>query len=209
MMHIGYCLGNGLDYYYKNRISSTNKPSPSLSRRRNVTLTQQEESQLKSNTFRNTENPASNYSTSGNQGNKSTLNDVSKELQNFKSCLNTTIVWSATARQPIDVSVSLLKMIIDIYSDNRTLLERFGISGFAIISIHPAFREFEAATAELQQISLIDLCEEEKFVFWINIFNTLSLHAYIRNNETIKYGLVHFIVILFFSPLLSFPPFSI
>ena len=118
-------------------------------------------------------------------------------------------MWSATARQPIDVSVSLLKMIIDIYSDNRTLLERFGISGFAIISIHPAFREFEAATAELQQISLIDLCEEEKFVFWINIFNTLSLHAYIRNNETIKYGLVHFIVILFFSPLLSFPPFSI
>lgn len=64
---------------------------------------------------------------------------LSKDLKDLADCLNSTTVWNSETRIAVDVSIDLLRMIMNIYTENRGLLDRFGISGFGLISIHPSF----------------------------------------------------------------------
>jgi hypothetical protein len=48
------------------------------------------------------------------------------------------------------------------------------------ISMYPDYKLFKIATEELQKTKIEDLNEEEKKVFWLNIFNVLSLHSHIH-----------------------------
>ena len=50
----------------------------------------------------------------------------------------------------------------------------------ATISMYPDYKLFKIATQELQKTKLEDLKEEEKIIFWLNIFNVLSLHSHIH-----------------------------
>jgi hypothetical protein len=65
--------------------------------KRNLNLTVQEEDALK-------ENPEISSP-------KASDAQFDRELKNFKSCLNSTIVWNSQTRHPVDVSITLLNMI--------------------------------------------------------------------------------------------------
>ena len=64
---------------------------------------------------------------------------MSKDLRDLAECLNSSMVWNTESRPPLEVAISLLTMLINLYEENRGILERFGISGFGLISVQPAF----------------------------------------------------------------------
>jgi len=51
----------------------------------------------------------------------------------------------------------------------------------------PQFEEFQEATAELQQVKLHELQNDlQRCAFFLNIYNTLSLHSYIADPSQMK-----------------------
>ena len=63
-----------------------------------------------------------------------------KDLREVQECLNSATVWTSASRPPLDVSVGLLRMVIDLLNENRTILERFGDQGFSLLSVHTSFQ---------------------------------------------------------------------
>ena len=115
-----------------------------------------------------------------------TLNTLSVEYNPHRDVrvLNRTLHWSSTGKLPQPawlLAASLLTRISTIYREyftesglgeiNDTSLERVVQSD--------AFAAFCNATAELQLSKVHNLSNNQKLVFWLNLYNTLMLHAYL------------------------------
>eukprot|EP01026_Neomeris_dumetosa_P058715 TRINITY_DN5473_c1_g1_i6.p1 TRINITY_DN5473_c1_g1~~TRINITY_DN5473_c1_g1_i6.p1 ORF type:complete len:435 (-),score=62.29 TRINITY_DN5473_c1_g1_i6:153-1457(-) len=91
--------------------------------------------------------------------------------------LNTHFEFYGEARPAIVVAGELREMILGLYdkhlSSNGKAVDYVGISK------DPLYREFYAATAELQKVSLEQLTQsrDETMAFFINIYNALIVHG--------------------------------
>jgi len=92
--------------------------------------------------------------------------------------LNEFIPWT-TAREAWKVSVDLLTRITKIYLNHTDLIKDGG--SFTDI---PEFRDFAVSTCELQKVVLKGISSTEMLCFWVNIYNTLALHAHAQFHFT-------------------------
>lgn len=105
----------------------------------------------------------------------------------FGKCLNcTNMYWFKSVRSPIDVSIDLLSQVVKIFKDNRVMVSKYKIEGMNLMSLDPSYYEFHTNTAELQLVDIKSLTENEKFIFFVNVYNTLALHSYIAQHNNIS-----------------------
>jgi len=75
-----------------------------------------------------------------------------------------------------EVSVSLIKEAIK-------LLQKFksekNVIDWALLKVNPDYYKFNLRSSKLQKVSLNKLTNERKLLFWLNIYNTLLIHAHI------------------------------
>ena len=126
-------------------------------------------------------------------GNKKKGIQLSKYYKKCKpKALNMSYIWPEhiEARSPVQVSVSNLEILISLFEKNHSLIKKFGMQGMALLAIDPIYHEFQIKVSELQRVdlSLLD-SDEDRFVFWCNIYNTLALHSYISEHKNIPKGL--------------------
>ena len=98
-----------------------------------------------------------------------------------QECLNTSTIWAREGRNPITVSTELLRLIMEIYQDSRSVFERFGTHALSIVAADNRYSIFQHAVCELQQVPLESLGSSERAAFFINIYNTLCLHSHLQN----------------------------
>jgi hypothetical protein len=133
-----------------------------------------------------------------------------------KQSLNTAFVWETPARNAEEVAASLLTKILAIYRSYTETYNAFGIDAMGVgtlltdsagtslyqmqfmtlcfacvlacvVVVSPQFEEFQEAAAELQQVKLQDLQNDlQRGAFFLNIYNTLSLHSYIIEPSQMK-----------------------
>lgn len=48
------------------------------------------------------------------------------------------------------------------------------------MSVNPAFEHYSELAVQLQRVELLSLSREEKLAFFINIYNALVIHGYLR-----------------------------
>ena len=89
--------------------------------------------------------------------------------------------FSGTARDPVEVSVALLERVLAAClraGYYGTVLDE----GLAAVAKTPEFGAFHVATAELAAVDLARLrTPTERLAFWLNVCNTLALHATLVN----------------------------
>lgn len=105
--------------------------------------------------------------------------------------LNFSYYWPLESdTSPVQLSVTLLSLAAQLFEENRSIVTKFGVQGMNLLSIHPLYKEFQVKTAELQKIQLSKLKDDdEKFIFFCNIYNTLAIHSYIADHRKIPKGL--------------------
>jgi len=110
-----------------------------------------------------------------------TLYVFEQELNENIPTLNGKRTWRDDARHPCIVSSDLLLTIVSIYSFNCSLVG-FNVSSAMTESIAKTsdFKMFSLGTEELTAVRLRALTHQENLAFWINIYNTLALHAYVH-----------------------------
>ena len=74
---------------------------------------------------------------------------MSRDLKDLSECLNSTSVWNSETRTALEVSIFLLDLLINIYTENRGIIERFGLAGFGLISIHPSFQVYSTSLVKI------------------------------------------------------------
>lgn len=99
--------------------------------------------------------------------------------------LNRTLHWSSTGKLPQPawlLAASLLARIGDMYRDYFTESGSGEINDSTLLRLtqSEAFHAFCNATAELQRTKVHNLSNNQKLVFWVNLYNTLMLHAYLH-----------------------------
>jgi len=115
-----------------------------------------------------------------------TLNALSLEYNPHRDArvLNRTLHWSSTGKLPQPawlLAASLLTCIGNIYRQYFTASGSGEINDGTLhcLTQSEAFQAFGNATAELQLIKVHNLSNNQKLVFWLNLYNTLMLHAYV------------------------------
>jgi len=112
------------------------------------------------------------------------------------SFLNNTVVCTSSTSTPCQLSIDLLSRLIEflqvIYNDGRSSSIKFYDEKevrHLKVEVHPlytelvhssAFKEFERQCCQLQIADLNYMDSNELFLFFINIYNTLCIHACLR-----------------------------
>jgi hypothetical protein len=79
------------------------------------------------------------------------------------------VPWTQPARDAGRVVVDLLKAISFIYMEYESVVHKFGIGALSKVSTSPQFSKFVTATAELQQVSLDPLDNQQRMAFFVNL----------------------------------------
>eukprot|EP01065_Artemidia_motanka_P037613 TRINITY_DN4636_c0_g6_i1.p1 TRINITY_DN4636_c0_g6~~TRINITY_DN4636_c0_g6_i1.p1 ORF type:complete len:560 (+),score=133.16 TRINITY_DN4636_c0_g6_i1:191-1681(+) len=92
--------------------------------------------------------------------------------------LNGQVAWVGAARSPVEVVDDLIVDLMEIYNRNNQNLDSIRRSS--------SFRHFVERSAELQQVQLSLLADDqERTACFLNIHNTLALHAHVvQSTET-------------------------
>ncbi|XP_023272430.1 uncharacterized protein LOC111662709 isoform X1 [Seriola lalandi dorsalis] len=94
------------------------------------------------------------------------------------SALNTGQTASCSPIQAAELSLLLREMILKLFSEH---LSADGKSvDYKGMSLNPAFERYCELAIQLQRLELLSLSREEKLAFFINIYNALVIHGYLR-----------------------------
>ena len=89
--------------------------------------------------------------------------------------LNTQFAWFGDARPAVDVSKDLRRRLLSLYGqfvdDDGKRVD------YASMKASPEFAEYTVAAAELQAVRVASLPPPERLAFFINIYNSLIIHA--------------------------------
>jgi len=91
--------------------------------------------------------------------------------------LNLGIPYSQSNKTPVQLSSHLLTLISAIYNVHGPLVKKYGALALQTISLTPDYEEFASNAMELHNVNLLKLTEKQRTIFFINIYNTLVLHA--------------------------------
>ncbi|XP_019618159.1 PREDICTED: uncharacterized protein LOC109465380 [Branchiostoma belcheri] len=95
-----------------------------------------------------------------------------------ESALNAGVTAECQPRPAGELSEVIRKLILKIYSKH---LSKDGKKvDYKGIGESPDFAEYVTLTAQLQRVNVTDLSREEKLAFFINIYNALVIHAYVK-----------------------------
>lgn len=102
---------------------------------------------------------------------------ISKKLKEYEKSyiLNNENAWSNKVRHPCEVASSLLLEISSVYLKLSSLATRNAVKS---LNKSTLFKEFSFNACELQKAQLKGLSNDELLSFWINVYNTLMLHAH-------------------------------
>lgn len=94
------------------------------------------------------------------------------------SALNAGQTASCTPIPAAELSLLLREMILKLFSEH---LSADGKSvDYKGMSVNPAFERYTELAIQLQRVELLSLTREEKLAFFINIYNALVIHGYLR-----------------------------
>eukprot|EP01114_Cavostelium_apophysatum_P021527 TRINITY_DN7540_c0_g1_i3.p1 TRINITY_DN7540_c0_g1~~TRINITY_DN7540_c0_g1_i3.p1 ORF type:complete len:343 (-),score=80.06 TRINITY_DN7540_c0_g1_i3:397-1389(-) len=105
---------------------------------------------------------------------------MAETASNTKAPLNTHSVWNRPARPPYELSVELLSRIHKLIVSFKAVITRFGVRALPCISLSQDFEEFHRMVCEFQKVDLNALQEDEKLPFWVNCYNMILLHGYLK-----------------------------
>lgn len=89
--------------------------------------------------------------------------------------LNGSELNSCRARSATEVGEELRRLLLDLYSE---FLSKDGkYVDYSGIKSSESYKTYVYKTWELQRLDMSDLTREEKLAFWINIYNSLVIHA--------------------------------
>ncbi|XP_018557168.1 uncharacterized protein zgc:152951 isoform X1 [Lates calcarifer] len=94
------------------------------------------------------------------------------------SALNAGQTAACSPIQAAELSLLLREMILKLFSEH---LSADGKSvDYKGMSVNPAFERYCELSIQLQRVELLSLSREEKLAFFINIYNALVIHGYLR-----------------------------
>ncbi|XP_038576186.1 uncharacterized protein zgc:152951 [Micropterus salmoides] len=94
------------------------------------------------------------------------------------SALNAGQTAACSPIQAAELSLLLREMILKLFSEH---LSADGKSvDYKGMSVNPAFERYCELAIQLQRVELLSLSREEKLAFFINIYNALVIHGYLR-----------------------------
>ncbi|TNN03160.1 hypothetical protein fugu_000189 [Takifugu bimaculatus] len=94
------------------------------------------------------------------------------------SALNAGQTATCSPIQASELSLLLRELILKLYSEH---LSADGKSvDYKGMSANPAFQRYAELAIQLQRVELLSLTREEKLAFFINIYNALVIHGYLR-----------------------------
>ncbi|XP_069554586.1 uncharacterized protein [Brachyistius frenatus] len=94
------------------------------------------------------------------------------------SALNVGQTASCSPIPAAELSLLLREMILKLFSEH---LSADGKSvDYKGMSVNPAFERYCELAIQLQRVELLSLSREEKLAFFINIYNALVIHGYLR-----------------------------
>ncbi|KAM9851189.1 uncharacterized protein ACBR49_006483 [Aulostomus maculatus] len=94
------------------------------------------------------------------------------------SALNAGQTAACSPIQAAELSLLLREMILKLFSEH---LSADGKSvDYKGMSVNPAFERYCDLAIQLQRVELLSLTREEKLAFFINIYNALVIHGYLR-----------------------------
>lgn len=110
---------------------------------------------------------------------KGTMDSLYRLLEDDPhSALNAGQTASCSPIQAAELSSFLREMILKLFSEH---LSADGKSvDYKGMSANPAFERYCELAIQLQRVELLSLSREEKLAFFINIYNTLVIHGYLR-----------------------------
>ncbi|TKS67396.1 hypothetical protein D9C73_001280 [Collichthys lucidus] len=110
---------------------------------------------------------------------KATMDTLYRLLEDDPhSALNAGQTASCAPIQAAELSLLLREMILKLFSDH---LSADGKSvDYKGMSANPVFERYAELAIQLQRVELLSLSREEKLAFFINIYNALVIHGYLR-----------------------------
>nr|XP_046259490.1 uncharacterized protein zgc:152951 [Scatophagus argus] len=94
------------------------------------------------------------------------------------SALNAGQTAACSPIKAAELSLLLREMILKLFSEH---LSADGKSvDYKGMSVSPAFERYTELAIQLQRVELLSLSREEKLAFFINIYNALVIHGYLR-----------------------------
>ncbi|XP_077392370.1 uncharacterized protein LOC144030181 [Festucalex cinctus] len=94
------------------------------------------------------------------------------------SALNSGQTASCSPLEAAELSLLLREMILKLFSEH---LSADGKSvDYKGMSANPAFQRYSELAIQLQRVKLLSLSREETLAFFINIYNALVIHGYLR-----------------------------
>ncbi|KAM9343028.1 uncharacterized protein KZ484_015654 [Pholidichthys leucotaenia] len=110
---------------------------------------------------------------------KDTMDSLYRLLEDDpNSALNAGHTAACTPIQAAELSLLLRELILKLFSDH---LSADGKSvDYKGMSANPAFERYCELAIQLQRVELLSLSREEKLAFFINIYNALVIHGYLR-----------------------------
>ena len=93
-------------------------------------------------------------------------------------------------KEAAEISMKLRKVMLAIYddflSDDGKKFDYIGVKNSFL------FRKYEEISCELQRLNLFSLNSEEKCAFFINIYNALIIHGFLRRGFFFFFYLFNF-----------------
>ncbi|XP_029348854.1 uncharacterized protein LOC115035256 [Echeneis naucrates] len=94
------------------------------------------------------------------------------------SALNTGQTASCTPIQAAELSLLLRELILKLFSEHLSADGKY--VDYKGMSADPVFERYCELSIQLQRVELLSLSREEKLAFFINIYNALVIHGYLR-----------------------------
>ncbi|KAM4558910.1 uncharacterized protein PAE49_013512 [Odontesthes bonariensis] len=94
------------------------------------------------------------------------------------SSLNSGQTAACRPIQAAELSLLLREMILNLFSEHLSADGKY--VDYKGMSANPAFERYCELAIQLQRVELMSLSREEKLAFFINIYNALVIHGYLR-----------------------------
>jgi len=93
------------------------------------------------------------------------------------SILNMKVVWTGPIRSAVEVEADFRRKLGNTFALYTT--DRCTLVDYEALALSDAFKEFTAASAELQKMVLGELSFNVKIAFFINLYNALVIHGFV------------------------------
>lgn len=94
------------------------------------------------------------------------------------SALNTGQTAACSPIQAAELSLLVRELILKLFSEHLSADGK--TVDYKGMSVNPAFERYCELAIQLQRVELLSLSREEKLAFFINIYNALVIHGYLR-----------------------------